>query len=214
MKQIKVHIPSSYLNLSHHFNQPNWLSSVRYFSTEEKLTHVNEVGHAYVVDITNKKSTLRTATAKAIVRINAQLTKLIKENCIKKGDVLSLAQIAGIIGAKKTSEIVPLCHNILLTNVKVMAKLDEAKNTVNIEAIVKCEGQTGVEMEALTAVSVASLAVYDMCKSVSHDITIGDIELVNKTGGTKGPYYKPQQFKIRDYETAPIDREAVTLGTL
>lgn len=163
-----------------------------------------------MVDVTQKRYTLRTATARATVRVGQSITELIKQNGFKKGDVLSIAQIAGIAAAKKTSDIIPLCHNIPLTSIKVAARLEENLRSVEIYATIQCDGKTGVEMEALTAVSVAALTVYDMCKAVSHDITISDVSLVNKKGGVKGDYSK--EVLVRGYETAPIVKEGVFLG--
>lgn len=163
-----------------------------------------------MVDVTAKKTTTRSATAKAIVKVGSTITNLIKANSLKKGDVLSMAQIAGIVGAKRTSEIIPLCHNIPLTGIKVAAQLDEEQESVEIKATIQCEGKTGVEMEALTAASIAALTVYDMCKAVSRDITITNVSLVSKYGGSKGDYN--QEVFVRNYETAPIAKESVFLG--
>lgn len=178
--------------------------------TTPKLTHVDLHGKASMVDVTAKKTTVRTATAKAIIKVGSTITNLIKVNNLKKGDVLSMAQIAGIVGAKRTSEIIPLCHNIPLTGIKVTAQLDEKRESVIIHATIQCEGKTGVEMEALTAASIAALTVYDMCKAVSHNITITNISLVSKRGGSKGDY--DGEVYVRDYETAPIAKESVFLG--
>lgn len=165
-----------------------------------------------MIDVSPKDETVRTATAKAVVTISKELTKLIKENNLKKGDVFSVSQLAGIMGAKKTSELIPLCHNIPLTNVKLSASLNEKENYVVILATVKCLGRTGVEMEALTAASVSALAVYDMCKAVSHDISIS-VHLISKTGGTRGDYSR-SVVKVRNYDTTPIVKEAVVLNAL
>lgn len=167
-----------------------------------------------MVDVSPKLVTSRTAAARATVKVGQHLTMLIKENNIKKGDVLSVAQVAGILGAKQTSEIIPLCHNIPLSSIKVKAKLDEDTDSVIIESAVKCDGKTGVEMEALTAVSVAALTVYDMCKSVTHGIEIVDIVLLSKSGGARGDYVKDgQKADVRAFETSPIEKkEPVYLG--
>ncbi|XP_055910816.1 molybdenum cofactor biosynthesis protein 1-like [Eupeodes corollae] len=141
-----------------------------------------------MVDVSQKNITDREATAKATVEVGPKIAQLIKANNMSKGDVLSIAQLAGIMGAKKTSEIIPLCHNIFLSSVKVNAILDEANNSVNIMATVRCTGKTGVEMEALTACSIAALTVYDMCKAVSHEIVIKDVRLCEKSGGKR--YFK------------------------
>lgn len=136
-----------------------------------------------MVNVIDKKENKRIATSRGHVYIGPEITKLIAGNLMKKGDVLTIAQIAGIMAAKNTSNLIPLTHNIPLSSVKVNVKLNEVLQRVDIEATVECFGKTGVEIEALTAVSIAALTVYDMCKAVSHDITICDIQLVSKRGG-------------------------------
>lgn len=160
---------------------------VRHFSS---LSHVDErTGKATMVDVDDKESTKREAKAQATIYVGPLISSLIENNELKKGDVLSIAQMAGIVAAKKTSDLVPLCHNIPLSSIKVEASLNSFTHEVNILTKVKCDGKTGVEMEALTAASIAALTVYDMCKSVSHEILIKNIMLVEKTGG-KSDYYK------------------------
>jgi GTP 3',8-cyclase / cyclic pyranopterin monophosphate synthase len=159
----------------------------RAFST--KLTHVDESGKAMMVNVIDKTETKRIAVATGQVNVGAEITKLIAGNLMKKGDVLTIAQIAGIMAAKNTSNLIPLTHNIPLSSVKVEVKLNEEQNRVDIKATLECFGRTGVEIEALTAVSIASLTVYDMCKAVSHNITISNIQLVEKRGG-KSNYLK------------------------
>lgn len=154
------------------------------------LTHVDEHGRARMVDVGEKKVTSRLAVAEGSVHVGQKIIKLIEKNEIKKGDVLSIAQISGILGAKRTAELIPLCHNIPLTSVKVELKLNKLLNDVEISAAVKCDGKTGVEMEALMAVSLAALTIYDMCKAVSHKMVIKDIRLIKKTGG-KSDYNEP-----------------------
>ncbi|KAH8259357.1 hypothetical protein KR026_003033 [Drosophila bipectinata] len=149
------------------------------------LTHVNSHGKAQMVDVGGKASTTRLAQAEATVRVGEHLTQLIAANELAKGDVLTVAQLAGIMGAKRTSELIPLCHNISLSSVKVQAVLQKSTQSVHLKASVRCSGQTGVEMEALTAVSIAALTVYDMCKAVSHDICITNIRLLSKSGGKR-----------------------------
>ncbi|XP_036338249.1 molybdenum cofactor biosynthesis protein 1-like isoform X1 [Rhagoletis pomonella] len=149
------------------------------------LTHVDKSGKAQMVDVTEKQSSQREAEARATVVVGSAIAELIHKNTMIKGDVLSVAQLAGIMGAKRTSELIPLCHNITLTSVKVEAKLNLQTNCVEIYGRVKCTGQTGVEMEALTAVTLAALTVYDMCKAISHDITITDVKLWGKRGGKR-----------------------------
>lgn len=189
--------------------------SLRFYSSQtskqQQLTHVDEQGKASMVDVTNKDITIRHASAKAVVKVDHRITKLIKENGLKKGDVLTVAQIAGILGAKKTSDIIPLCHNIPLTKIRVSVRLDEIQNAIVIIATIHCQAKTGVEMEALTAVSVSALTVYDMCKSITHDIKISDIYLLSKSGGSKGNY-ESDVIVLRNYETDPIDDNQVVLS--
>lgn len=151
------------------------------FST--KFTHIDESGKAAMVNVIDKIDTKRIAIAQGSVNVGPEISKLISNNMMKKGDVLSVAQIAGIMGAKYTSNLIPLTHNIPLSCVKVDVKLDELRHFVIIQAHVECFGKTGVEMEALTAVSIAALTIYDMCKAIKHDITINEIQLMEKSGG-------------------------------
>ena len=147
------------------------------------LSHVGDSGKVKMVDVGSKSETSRLAVAAGRVQLGERAFQLVAENRLKKGDVLAAAQLAGIMAAKQTSQLIPLCHNIALTSVDVTVSLESASLSVVIECTARSRGQTGVEMEALTGVSVAALTVYDMCKSVSHDIVIGDIRLVSKTGG-------------------------------
>jgi cyclic pyranopterin monophosphate synthase len=144
----------------------------------EKLTHIDNRGKAVMVDIGDKENQLRIAKASGHISLSPETIRLIKENLLKKGDVLTISQLAGISSAKKTSDLIPLCHNIVLENVKVDAKVD--KKGVKVESEVRCYGKTGVEMEALTAVSVALLTVYDMCKAVDKNMIIDRINLIEK----------------------------------
>ncbi|MEE8392773.1 MAG: cyclic pyranopterin monophosphate synthase MoaC [Rhodospirillales bacterium] len=153
-----------------------------------EFTHIDEDGNAMMVDVTAKDETERTATAKGSVIVAPRTMALILAGGVKKGDVLSVAQLAGIMGAKKTPELIPLCHPLALTSVKVELALDEASNAVHIEATCKLTGRTGVEMEALCAVSVAALTVYDMCKAADKGMVIGNIRLTHKAGGKSGTY--------------------------
>ncbi|QXD13821.1 cyclic pyranopterin monophosphate synthase MoaC [Rhodocaloribacter litoris] len=154
------------------------------------LTHVTPAGGVQMVDVGEKTATVRTAVAAGRVLLGETAFRLVAENKIRKGDVLTLAQIAGIMGAKQTSKLIPLCHDVLLRGVDVDLTLNEAEHAVEIRAYTKSVGPTGVEMEALTAVSVAALTIYDMCKSVSKEIQITDIHLLAKTGGQSGDYRK------------------------
>ncbi|XP_017059071.1 molybdenum cofactor biosynthesis protein 1 isoform X2 [Drosophila ficusphila] len=165
------------------------------------LTHVNAQGKAQMVDVGAKTSTTRLARAEATVQVGEKLTQLIAANELAKGDVLTVAQLAGIMGAKRTSELIPLCHNISLSSVKVQATLLQEEHSVRLEASVRCSGQTGVEMEALTAVSVAALTVYDMCKAVSHDICITNVRLLSKSGGKKNfQREEPEKGAVTEFE--------------
>jgi len=141
-----------------------------------------------MVDVAEKPVTERTAVAAARVRVSEGTFALIKSGGMKKGDVLTVAQIAGIMGAKRTPDLIPMCHPILIDGVKLRLSLCDEENTVEIEAEVRCTGRTGVEMEALTAVSVAALTVYDMCKAVQKDMVITDIRLLSKSGGVHGDF--------------------------
>ena len=153
-----------------------------------ELTHINEEGRAKMVDVGEKQVTIRVAKAVGSVYVNPETFALIKTGGHKKGDVLGTAQIAGIMGAKRTAEIIPMCHTILLTGVDISFTLEEVTSCIKIYSTVKCQGMTGVEMEALTAVSITALTIYDMCKAVQKDIRIGEIKLLSKTGGKSGEW--------------------------
>ena len=152
------------------------------------FTHFNEQGRAKMVDVGEKPVTVRTASAAARVLINRQTFELIKSGGMKKGDVLTVAQVAGVMGAKRTPDLIPMCHPILIDGIDLNLHLDEERCSVEIEATVSCDGRTGVEMEALTAVSTAALTVYDMCKAVQKDMVISDIRLLRKSGGVHGDF--------------------------
>ena len=151
------------------------------------LTHLDSKGHAAMVDVTDKNMTTREAVAEARVRMLPQTLKMIQEGGHPKGDVFAVARIAGIMAAKKTHELIPLCHPLLLTSVKVELTA-EGDDMVHIESRCKLAGQTGVEMEALTAASIAALTIYDMCKAVDKGMTIESVRLLEKTGGKSGHY--------------------------
>lgn len=153
-----------------------------------ELTHFDDAGNARMVDVSEKEASERIAVAKGSVYMAAGTLALIRDRGVKKGDVLSVAQLAGIMGAKRTPDLIPLCHPLALTSVKVELSLDHVRNAVDIEATCKLKGQTGVEMEALTAVSVAALTVYDMVKAADKSMRIGDIRLVHKSGGKSGTF--------------------------
>lgn len=158
----------------------------------EKLTHLDESGRARMVDVGHKVDTERTAVARGAVLMQPATLQLIREGNLKKGDVLSVAEVAGVMAAKRTSELIPLCHPLLLSKIEVTCTPDEATSSVQIEALVKMRGQTGVEMEALTAVSVAALTIYDMAKAVDRAMRLSDIRVVLKTGGQSGTYEAPE----------------------
>lgn len=153
-----------------------------------ELTHFNHQGRAQMVDVSEKNKTLRTALAYGRVNMAPSTAARIAQGGMKKGDVLAVAQVAGIMAAKQTSSLVPMCHPIAITGVDIDFTLDDTG--VDIFATVRCTGETGVEMEALTAVSVTALTIYDMCKAVQKDMTITGIELRTKTGGKSGDYAK------------------------
>jgi cyclic pyranopterin phosphate synthase len=153
-----------------------------------KLTHLDEKGQARMVDVSAKDVTTRQATARGKISMTAETLSMINEGRAKKGDVLAAARIAGIMAAKKTHELIPLCHPLLISGVTVDFTPDAKAHAIEVEATVKVEGKTGVEMEALTAVSVACLTIYDMCKSADRAMRIGDIRLVEKSGGKSGHY--------------------------
>ncbi len=153
---------------------------------ENKLTHLNEQGQARMVDVGDKPKTTRVAVAKGAVRMRPETLEQIRAGNMKKGDVLTTAELAGVMGAKKTSELIPLCHPLSLDQVLVELNLDDDLPGIRITATARTEGKTGVEMEALTAVSVAALTVYDMAKAVEKTMQITDIRLVSKTGGRSG----------------------------
>lgn len=149
-----------------------------------KLTHFNENGRSKMVDVSEKTDTERVAVAKGSIIMKPETVQLIKEGKMKKGDVLAVAQVGGIMGAKKTSDIIPMCHNIFLTGCNIEFEIKE--NEIIIEATSKTYGKTGVEMESLSAVSICALTIYDMCKAVDKEMKITDIRLVKKSGGKSG----------------------------
>jgi cyclic pyranopterin monophosphate synthase len=153
-----------------------------------RLTHLDTAGNAHMVDVSEKHVTSRSATARAQVLMLPETLALILGGAAKKGDVLATARIAGIMAAKKTHELIPLCHPLLITKVSVDFVADEKTNSIEISATVRVEGKTGVEMEALTACSVAALTLYDMCKAVDRGMKITDLRLTEKSGGKSGTF--------------------------
>jgi cyclic pyranopterin monophosphate synthase len=153
-----------------------------------KLTHLDATGNAHMVDVSDKHVTSRSATAKAQVLMLPETLALILGGTAKKGDVLATARIAGIMAAKKTHELIPLCHPLLITKVAVDFVSDEKTSSIEVSATVRVEGKTGVEMEALTACSMAALTLYDMCKAVDRGMKITDLRLTEKSGGKSGSF--------------------------
>lgn len=156
------------------------------------FTHFGSEGRAKMVDVGEKPVSSRTAVAAGRVLVSRETFELIKSGGMKKGDVLAVAQVAGIMGAKRTPDIIPMCHPILIDGIDMELSLNEELHAVEIRAEVRCDGRTGVEMEALSAVSVAALTVYDMCKAVQKDMVISDIRLITKTGGIHGDYERTE----------------------
>lgn len=152
------------------------------------LTHTDQLGQLNMVDIATKTDTSRVAVAVGTVFLGKEAFELVKENKMKKGDVLTVAKIAGITAAKRTSDLIPLCHNIPLSKVEVNLELVEKLYAIKVSCLAKTYGKTGVEMEAITAVAIATVTIYDMCKAVTKDMVIGDIRLVHKSGGKSGVY--------------------------
>ena len=157
------------------------------------FTHFNEQGRAQMVDVGEKPVTVRSAVAAGRVLVSPETFALIRSGGMKKGDVLTVAQIAGVMGAKRTPELIPMCHPILIDGIDLELRLDEERCAVDIRATVSCGARTGVEMEALTAVSTAALTVYDMCKAVQKDMVITDIRLLQKSGGMHGDYERTEE---------------------
>lgn len=154
----------------------------------EHLTHIDEQGRADMVDVGDKPDTDRIAVAEGAVYVKPETLKLIQAGNMKKGDVLTVARIAGIMGAKKTSDLIPLCHPVPITKIGVDLALDEDASAIRIQAQARTRGKTGIEMEVLTAVSITALTIYDMAKAVDREMRIGDIRLLEKRGGMRGDY--------------------------
>ncbi len=167
----------------------DYMESCKKMDNNKEFTHFNEEGRAKMVNVGEKPESHRTAVASGSVKVNKETFELIKSGGMKKGDVLAVAQVAGIMGAKRTPDIIPMCHPIIINGIDLKLSLNEEKCQVDIIARVECDGKTGVEMEALAAVSTAALTVYDMCKAVQKDMIITDICLLKKSGGVHGDYY-------------------------
>lgn len=157
---------------------------------ETELTHFDEEGRSRMVDVGDKKSTRREAVARGVVFMKPETFQKIQGKEIKKGDVLGVARVAGIMAAKKTPDIIPMCHPIAITGVDVYFYPDKEKSAIEVEAVVRTIGQTGVEMDALMSVSVAALTIYDMCKAIDKGMRISEIRLMKKTGGKSGDYVR------------------------
>lgn len=157
-----------------------------------ELTHFNSSGRAKMVDVQKKEITKRCAVAKGYIKMKEETLNRILEGTINKGDVLAVAQIAGIIAAKNTSGSIPMCHPLMLTGIDINFEIKEKENVIDIEAIINSEGKTGVEMEALSAVSITALTIYDMCKSIDKDMVINNIRLTKKSGGKSGIYTRKE----------------------
>ena len=159
----------------------------------DDFTHFNDQGRAKMVDVGEKDPSRREATAGASVLLGRETFDRIRTGGMKKGDVLTVAQVAGIMGAKRTPDLIPMCHPVQIDGIDMRLSLNEERLSVEIEATVSCAGRTGVEMEALTAVSTAALTVYDMCKAIQKDIEITDIRLLKKTGGVHGDFNREEE---------------------
>ncbi|NXX02010.1 MOCS1 protein, partial [Larus smithsonianus] len=186
--QVSVDCQSKETSPGSEFSTRDSGSSAKVPRASDNLTHTDEEGRATMVDVGGKPDSRRRAVAGAVVRVGEKAFGMVRQNQVKKGDVLAVAQIAGIQGAKLTSQLIPLCHNIPLNHVEVSLSLDEARYAVVIRSSCQTWGRTGVEMEALTAASLAALTVYDMCKAVTHDIVIEEVKLLSKTGGQRGDF--------------------------
>lgn len=160
-----------------------------------EFTHLDSEGRAKMVDVSEKPQTQREAIARGAVYMKPETIALIKDKAIKKGDVITVAKVAGIMAAKKTAELIPLCHPLNITSISVDITINDKEDRLDIESMVKTLGQTGVEMEALTAVSIAALTIYDMCKAIDKEMIIADIMLIEKRGGRSGDFKRDLSVK-------------------
>ena len=165
-----------------------------------ELTHLDESGRARMVDVREKDDTIRVATARGRVLMRPETLRRIRAGGVRKGDVLAIAQVAGVMGAKRTSDLIPLCHPLPITGVDLELTLDDRASAVDIQASARVVGKTGVEMEALAAVSAAALTIYDMCKAVDKEMVIDQIRLVHKVGGRSGEYHRSEEEEEVDGE--------------
>jgi cyclic pyranopterin phosphate synthase len=157
-----------------------------------QLSHLDEKGRARMVDVSEKEVTSRIASARGTIHMRSETLDLIRQGKVEKGDVFSVARVAGIMAAKKTSELIPMCHPLNINSIEIDLTPADNPARVDIEASVRVSGKTGVEMEAMTAVAVAGLTIYDMCKAVDRDMTVGEIRLVLKSGGKSGTFIRPE----------------------
>jgi cyclic pyranopterin phosphate synthase len=157
-----------------------------------KLSHLDDQGRARMVDVSEKDVTSRIAVARGSIHMRAETLELILKGKVEKGDVFSVARVAGIMAAKKTSDLIPMCHPLSITSVEIDLTPEQNPSRVEVEAVVRVDGKTGVEMEAMTAVSVAGLTIYDMCKAVDREMSIGEIRLVKKSGGKSGTFVRKE----------------------
>ncbi len=164
---------------------------------EDKLTHFDGQGNAVMVDVTDKAVTERVAVAKGSIKVNNKIFAHIKKGDVKKGDVLAVARVAGIMAVKRTSDLIPMCHPIMLTQSTIEFELDEAGSLITVVCTARLEGKTGVEMEALTGAAVALLTIYDMCKAIDKGMEITSVYLAKKTGGKSGVYLNPKETGTR-----------------
>lgn len=162
---------------------------------EQQLTHFDASGNAVMVDVSGKAVTSRTAVAQGSILVNEAVRRAVQDGKVQKGDVLGVARVAGIMAVKRTSDLIPMCHPLMIRKCSVDFTVDEGENSITAVCTVKCEGQTGVEMEALTGVSVALLTIYDMCKAIDKTMTMTDIHLVEKMGGKSGHFINPRAEK-------------------
>lgn len=160
---------------------------------QAEFTHFDESGNARMVDVSQKAETVRQAIAAGTITMAAQAYEMVRQGTVKKGDVLGVARIAGIMAAKKVDQLIPLCHPLAITSADLAFSFDDANCAIEVEATVSMTGRTGVEMEALTAVSVATLTIYDMCKAVDKTMTISNIRLLRKSGGKSGLFVRPER---------------------
>lgn len=159
----------------------------------KEFTHFDDEGKSRMVDISDKKITVREAKARGIIKMKPETLRMIMEGKVKKGDVFGVAKIAGIMGAKKTSDLIPMCHPLEITGIELNFRPLERESSIEIESRVKVTGRTGVEMEAVTAVSIAAITIYDMCKAADKEMIISDIKLIEKRGGKSGEYKRKEK---------------------